>query len=166
MSSSRPSRALLVGTDGSEAAQAALKVAIELARARDDKLVLVAIWHELRADFGIPLYELIPDLVEIPKAWAAETLVSAAAEASAAGVAAETVSRYGSAGREICGLAREVSPRLIVIGSTGWGAIDGAVFGSVSRRVLDNAPCPVLLVPAAPREGHAASPRAHAAEQT
>lgn len=141
---------VLVATDGSEAANEALRTAIELARAGGNKLVLVAVWHELRADFGIPLYELIPDLVEIPKEWAAETLTSAAAEASAAGVAVETVSRYGNPGREICALARELKPRLIVVGSSGWGAIDGALFGSVSRRVLDHAPCPVLVVPATP----------------
>jgi hypothetical protein len=47
-----------------------------------DKLLLVAVWHELRADFGIPLYELIPDLIEIPRDWAAETLASAGAEVS------------------------------------------------------------------------------------
>ena len=149
---------ILVATDGSEAARAALNVSVELAAESGDRLVLVAVWHELRADFGIPLYALIPDLIRIPKEWAAETLSSAAAEASAAGVPVETVCRYGNPGREICALARDLNPRMVVIGSTGWGPIDGALVGSVSARVLDHAPCPVLLVPPRSPDTEAASP--------
>jgi nucleotide-binding universal stress UspA family protein len=142
-------RTILFATDGSEAAQCALDVAIELAKASGDRLVFVAVWHELRADFGIPLYELIPSLIEVPREWAAETLTADAAKASAAGVVVETLSRYGDPAREICSVARELRPRLIVIGSTGWGPIDGTLFGSVSKGVVNHAPCPVLGCPRA-----------------
>jgi nucleotide-binding universal stress UspA family protein len=39
-------------------------------------------------------------------------------------------------------------PRLVVVGSRGWGPVDGALFGSVSSGVLRHTPCPVLVVPA------------------
>jgi nucleotide-binding universal stress UspA family protein len=159
MERARPTETILVATDGSQAAQAALQVAIDLAKAGGDKLVLVAGWHELRADFGMPLFKLIPDLIEIPREWAAETLARATSQAAAAGIEVETLSRYGSAAREVCAAARELRPRLIVIGSTGWGAIDGVLFGSVSNGVLHHAPSPVLVV-RAPEETQTRRPHA------
>jgi nucleotide-binding universal stress UspA family protein len=62
-------------------------------------------------------------------------------------VKAETVRRHGSAVGEICAVARERKPRLIVVGSHGWGAIGGALFGSVANGLLHAAPCPILVVP-------------------
>ena len=159
-------RTILVATDGSEGAQRALQVAIDLAKASGDRLVLVAVWHELRADFGIPLYELIPSLIEVPRDWAAETLAADAAKASAAGLEVETLRRYGHPAREICGVAREMRPRLIVIGSTGWGPIDGTLFGSVSKGVVNHAPCPVLVVPESAFRTQSNSARGHEAARS
>jgi nucleotide-binding universal stress UspA family protein len=163
MEPARPTNTILVATDGSQAAQAALQVAIDLAKASGDKLVLVAVWHELRADFGIPLFKLIPDLIEMPREFAAETLTTAAAQVTAAGVEVETLSRYGNAAREVCAVARDLCPRVIVIGSTGWGAVGGALFGSVSSRVLHHGESPVLVV-RSPDETQ--TRRAHAAGVT
>jgi len=42
---------------------------------------------------------------------------------------------------------------MIVIGSQGWGALTGALFGSVSAHVLHNAPCPVVVVGATAAQG-------------
>jgi nucleotide-binding universal stress UspA family protein len=159
-------RTILVATDGSEAAHSALQVAIDLAKASGDRLVLVAVWHELRADFGIPLYELIPSLIEVPREWAAETLAADAAKASAAGVEVETLSHYGNPAREICRVARELRPRLIVIGSTGWGPSDGTLFGSVSKDVVNHAPCPVLVVPESALLTQSNSARGHEAARS
>src|SRR5207248_10269773 len=44
---------IVVGTDGSEAATAALEQAIALAKASSDQLVVVTAWRELRGDFGL-----------------------------------------------------------------------------------------------------------------
>ena len=149
MTPTEPKKGIVVALDGSDAAQGALEVAIELAAASEETLLLVDVWQEYRADFGIPLFELLPDVIEIPRQWAAETLAAAAAKASARGVRTETLSRYGSAAREICAVARALEPRMIVIGSSGLGSFEAAVFRSVSRSVVKHAPCPVLVVPAA-----------------
>jgi len=139
---------ILVATDGSAAAVEATKLASELARASGDELVFVTAWRELRGDFGLPLHRLIPDLVEAEREWAEQTLAAAAADARATGLEARTVCRHGPPAEEICELARELRPRLLVLGSTGWGSIEGAVFGSVSAHVLHETQSPVLLVPA------------------
>jgi nucleotide-binding universal stress UspA family protein len=138
--------AILVPTDGTESARAAMRVAFELARASGDPLLFVTVWRELRGDFGLPL----PFTAEVERDWARETLAAAAAEAEAADLEAETVSRHGSPADEICAVARERGVRMIVIGSHGFGPLAGAIFGSVSSGVLDHAPCPVLVVPEPP----------------
>jgi nucleotide-binding universal stress UspA family protein len=139
---------ILVATDGAEPADHALRLATQMAAATREKLVVVTVWRELRADFGIPLATLIPDLIEVEKKWAADVLAAASTRALAAGVEVERIRRYGNAAREICAVAKELEARLIVVGSSGWGAFDGGLFGNVSRRVVDEAPCPVLVVPA------------------
>lgn len=152
---------ILVGTDGSTTARAATAVALDLAKASGDDVLFVTAWHELRGDFGIPLAKLYPGLVEIEREWAQTTLAAAAADAEAASVSATTLSRHGTPADQICKVAREREPRLIVVGSRGWGPVDGVLFGSISSGVLRNAPCPVLVVPApeGPDEAEAAEAR-------
>ena len=109
--------------------------------------MVVTAWRELRGDFGVPIDSVFPDVKDIERDHALRIAETVAAQAAAHGVEAEVVVRHGSPAREISALARELSPRLIVIGSQGWGAVERAVFGSVSERVLHHAPCPVLVVP-------------------
>jgi nucleotide-binding universal stress UspA family protein len=137
----------MLATDGSESAEAATRVAIELAEATGDTLLVVTAWRELRADFGIPITAIFPDAVDIERAHAREVAEDVAARAAAAGVAAETIIRHGSPSREICAAAAERRPRLVIMGTYGWGRVEQMVFGSVSESVLHHAPCPVLVVP-------------------
>jgi nucleotide-binding universal stress UspA family protein len=138
---------ILVATDGSAAAKAAVRLACELARATGDELLVVTVWNELRGDFGVPLGKVVPGLIDIEREHAAEVLAEARQAAEAAGIAAETLSRHGEAADEICLAARERNPRMIVIGTHGQGLVERAVFGSVAQKVVHLAPCPVLLVP-------------------
>jgi nucleotide-binding universal stress UspA family protein len=62
---------------------------------------------------------------------------------------ADIVVRKGKAGREILQYARDVHAELLVMGVSGRGAIDRALLGSTAHHVLRDAPCPVLMVPAA-----------------
>lgn len=140
---------ILVATDGSTYAAAAVREATALARDLGDRLVVVTVWHELRGDFGLPLHAVFPELREAERAWATEIAEAAAQEARAAGVDAEAVVQRGKAGPAVCELARTLEPRLIVVGTHGWGHVGGLLFGSVSRAVMHDAPCPVLIVPAA-----------------
>jgi nucleotide-binding universal stress UspA family protein len=146
-------RTILVGTDGSPAAEAALRLAVELARAAGDRVLLVTVWRELRGDFGIPLHRLIPQLLDVEREWASATLEAASAEVAAAGVPVERVCRHGLAGPELCAIAAEREARLLVVGNRGWGA-EAALVGSVAKHVVKHAPCSVLLVPSAAGSQH------------
>jgi nucleotide-binding universal stress UspA family protein len=139
---------IVVAVDGSDASKAATEAALELARATGDRLVFVTVWRKLRGDFGLPYATLLPaDVIDIERDWAQDTLAAAVAEAERTGVPAEAICRQGRAAHEIAAVARKHDARLIVIGSHGFGPIEGLILGSVSAGVLRHAPCPVLVVP-------------------
>ena len=138
---------ILVATDGSDTAAAALACAVELARDLDDRLLVLSAWHELRGDFGVPLHTIFPALIDVEREWATKVATKAAEAARAAGVEAEPLVRHGQAAAVIHAVACEHEPRLVVVGSHGWGKVQGLLFGSVSSAVLHEAPCPVVIVP-------------------
>lgn len=53
---------------------------------------------------------------------------------------------YGDPADEILNAALVAPYDLIVMGSRGFGPLKGAVLGSVSRKVIRDAPCGVLVV--------------------
>ena len=138
---------IVLGTDGSDASLRATEIACELARATEDELVIVSAWPELHSDASPSLQRLLADLLESQRDVADEILAGASRFASSRGVEVETMSRPGDAVAAICAAAAERGARLIVVGSRGSGPVESAAFGSVSRRVLRHAPCPVLVVP-------------------
>lgn len=53
----------------------------------------------------------------------------------------------GSPAERLVGLAEEEDAELLVVGSRGHGSLRSAVLGGVSRRVIQDARCPVVVVP-------------------
>jgi nucleotide-binding universal stress UspA family protein len=138
---------ILVGTNGSAPSAAAARFALELAAACGDRVVFVTAWKELRGDWGMPLHLLVPELKDIERDWAATHSAAAAQTAEAAGVVAQAVIRHGDAADVICDVANEVRPRLIVVGTHGWTAVERLFAGSVADKVTHEASWPVLVVP-------------------
>ena len=68
-----------------------------------------------------------------------------AAEAAAPAVAAESVRLDGDPAAELV-RACEDGLDLLVVGSRGYGPLTRVLLGSVSRRVVGEAPCPVIVV--------------------
>jgi nucleotide-binding universal stress UspA family protein len=69
----------------------------------------------------------------------------AAARLRTAGIDATAIVMRGPAADAIVDVAETQQADLIVVGSRGLGAIEGALLGSVSEAVSDRAPCPVLI---------------------
>jgi nucleotide-binding universal stress UspA family protein len=62
------------------------------------------------------------------------------------GVAITCATRTGEAAAAIVAAARDYQAELIVIGHRGQNRLAQALLGSVARRVLETAPCPVVVV--------------------
>ena len=149
--------AIVVATDGSEAAGAALEVALELARPMHDRVGVITVWRALQGDFGLvfPQTALLADLLEAERRHAEETLSGALSRATLAGVEAVGRLATGDPADCICAYARELSARLVAMGTHGYGAVMSLLLGSVSARVLRQAGCPVLVVQAPSRNASA-----------
>jgi nucleotide-binding universal stress UspA family protein len=72
-------------------------------------------------------------------------------ELNAAGAEAElrvVVTTYASGpAHDIASVAKEVGADLIAVGTRGQGLISGLLLGSVTQRLLQIAPCPILAAP-------------------
>jgi universal stress protein A len=62
------------------------------------------------------------------------------------GLDVEFLLRKGEPAEEVVNLAKELSIDLIVVGSQGNTALAGASIGGVAQSMVNNAPCPVLVV--------------------
>lgn len=63
------------------------------------------------------------------------------------GLTAETLEREGQPAFVICDVADEVGADLIIMGCRGMGLTEEGLSDSVTNRVINLAPCPVLVVP-------------------
>jgi len=102
---------------------------------------------------------IILSVVEIPEEGETANSDMASAEAIAKlledaknlfrseGVDADTIERQGKPAFTICDVADEIEADLIIMGCRGIGLTEEGVTDSVSNRVINLAPCPVLVVP-------------------
>jgi nucleotide-binding universal stress UspA family protein len=148
---------IVVGVDGSPESQAALRWAAEEAALRDARLVAVWAWT-----FVPPAPIAEPGMIPVPA-----MDYSGAGEAERAAVEDEFETAFRSAlptapevdierklveGDPAHVLESEArGADLVVVGSGGRSGIAAALLGSVSKHVVDHAPCPVVVVKA-PRE--------------
>jgi nucleotide-binding universal stress UspA family protein len=136
---------IVVGTDGSPSAEAAVRRAVEVARGSG------ALVHLVTAYPDIPSYrERIAstakrdpiDLREV----AESVLARAAGELGSRGVEVETHAREGEPASVIMEVAQEQNADLIVVGARGLTAIQRFLLGSVSSKLSHHAPCSVMIV--------------------
>jgi nucleotide-binding universal stress UspA family protein len=139
-------RPILLATDGSSTAAEAAKTAMELATALDAPLVVTSVWDVAYEPIGFGFAPILPDVDRLGHEQAERIVDEAAAPARDAGLEVETVIRRGRPVEQICTIADEHDPYLIVVGSHGWGTFRRTLFGSVSTGVLHQARQPVLVV--------------------
>lgn len=146
---------IVVATDGSPAADAAVDEAIALARETGDRLAIVTVWQALQGDFGLayPPTAVLSDLLDAERGHAEHSLEHAAEHARAAGVEVETHLLTGDPAERICAFAAEHDARLIAVGTHGYGTVLSLLMGSVSGNVIRHAGRPVLVTQATPETG-------------
>jgi nucleotide-binding universal stress UspA family protein len=144
---------ILVASDGSEAADAALAVGLDLAVEQGADLVIAHVVSVL--DFAVHADGKAPrSATRAPRAEDDVVLCAALELAEARGVKTRSELLVGNASEQIIRLAHEIDAQLIVVGSRGLGRVKSAVLGSTSREVVAHADRPVLVV----RETPAAEP--------
>jgi nucleotide-binding universal stress UspA family protein len=144
-----PIRRILVATDFSDLASAALEQALDLAKQLGATITLV---HS----YEIPIYGF-PDGVLVAPADVATRIASTAQTELEAlvqrhggrGVEMTAVLRMGPPWEEINTLAEETKADMIVIGTHGRRGLSRALLGSVAERVMRTAVKPLLVVHAA-----------------
>jgi nucleotide-binding universal stress UspA family protein len=143
---------ILIATDGSPAALQAVELGLELAEEHHAQVTFVHVAPTADvlpvAGFAMAGPVSVPhELGEHDR----ESLDAALELAEERGIPAMTRLLVGGAARQIVSYADEVDADLIVIGSRGLGAFEGALLGSVSRAVLRDAKHPVLIVRETPQ---------------
>jgi nucleotide-binding universal stress UspA family protein len=149
----RPDR-IVVGIDGSEDGQRALRWALDDARARDAYVQAVYAWQPRPVDGGylypgVPVDDIATPLPPETDRFedAARHVLDAAVEgADISGLARPLQRRLvcGDAAAALLGAADDAS--LVVVGSRGMHGFRGLLLGSVSEQVAHHASCPVVVV--------------------
>jgi nucleotide-binding universal stress UspA family protein len=143
---------ILIATDGSPAALQAVELGLELAAeyAAQATFVHVAPAADVLpvAGFALAGPVSVPHEVDEDDRHALDEALALAEER---GVPALTKLLVGNAASQIVAYADEIDADLIVVGSRGLGAIEGALLGSISRKVLHDAKRPVLIVREVPQ---------------
>ena len=134
---------LLLATDGSDSAQAAIQEAIAIARVCSSQLFVISV-VEVN-----PEYEaLAPQIVEKAEVETREHLESIKAAAAKEGIDCEVLAHQGEEPyRFIVDEATKRKADVIIMGSHGRTGLKRLMMGSVTARVIGHAPCKVLVVP-------------------
>ncbi|MEH2089138.1 universal stress protein [Nostoc sp.] len=77
----------------------------------------------------------------------AKLLENAQSLFSGQGIQSETLERRGKPAFTICDVADEIGADLIIMGCRGLGLTEEGADDSVTTRVINLSPCPVLIVP-------------------
>ena len=134
---------LLVPTDGSRFSGDSTEKAIGLARVYDARIKVLSI-----VDVTEESQAQAPDAVDSLVEQARKYVDAVGKKAEAAGIHADCYVREGESFRVITNMARKESSDMIVMGSHGRTGVKRLFMGSVTKRVIENAHCPVLVVKA------------------
>lgn len=140
---------ILVGTDFSPTAVAAVDWALELARkqgARVELVHAVTVPPVLLEYVGSGAITAGPGFDEEVRRAAQNRLEQEAASWREKGIEVETWMGIGTPSMVICDRAAEISALAIVIGTRGLTGLRHLLLGSTTERVVQGAPCPVLTV--------------------
>jgi len=139
---------IVVGTDGSETADEAVRRAGELARVAGASLNVVSAYEPVAPT------RLRAEAVEVPKdiEWAVnpredvDQTLAHAKEIVGEGLEVVLHARQGNPADAILDVAEEVNADLIVVGNKGMTGARRFLLGSVPNRISHHAPCAVLII--------------------
>jgi len=143
-------RKILVALDGSDHAERALDYALDLAHHYSAEIQLLTVVPPIFLpvhSFNIAKSQAIADAAQQLENSFKEVLSKAEerVKKEKSNLKVSTKFEHGNPDEKIVEMAKLGNFDIVVVGSRGLGRRDYAL-GSVSSRVADNAPCPVLIV--------------------
>ncbi|BAY34283.1 UspA domain-containing protein [Tolypothrix tenuis PCC 7101] len=133
-------KTVLFPIDQSREAREAADVVTNVVQKYGSRLVLLSVVEEPPTDAPVADPMVSPDVV-------AKLLENAQTLFSQQGIKAEILERQGKPAFTICDVADEIAADLIIMGCRGLGLTDEGATDSVTTRVINLSPCPVLIVP-------------------
>lgn len=134
---------ILHANDGSEHAFHALALALAVAKQNDSELHMISV-EEI--DYMPEFIEEVREETGTAARRFHSVLQRARAMAQERGVKLQTHVVAGHPVRDVVALAAELKVDLLVIGATGHSALYERMIGSRADRIMQLAPCPVLVV--------------------
>ncbi|MBH8553216.1 universal stress protein [Nostocaceae cyanobacterium CENA357] len=133
-------KTVLFPIDQSREAREAADVVANIVQKYSSRLVLLSVVEEPspEAPSGDPMVS--PEVV-------AKLLENARTLFSQQDIQAEILERQGKPAFTICDVADEIGADLIIMGCRGLGLTEEGATDSVTTRVINLSPCPVLIVP-------------------
>jgi len=135
---------IVVGTDGSETATAAVMEAMRLAIAFGEELHIVSAYEPDRfSSDALPreFSGLVTSHSHVDS-----LLADVSSRARSAGIKVETHAGTGDAADRIIEVAKAIEANLIVVGNKGIGSLRRFVLGNVPSKVVHNSPCSTYVV--------------------
>jgi nucleotide-binding universal stress UspA family protein len=142
-------KSIVVGTDGSDTANQAVRQAIDLARAIGAKLELVSAYEPVSAQRLREERRDAPEDLQwaiSPREDVDATLEAAAVLAREADVTVDVYARQGDPADAILDVAEEHDADLIIVGNKGMTGAKRFLLGSVPNKISHHAPCSVLII--------------------
>jgi len=131
---------ILFPIDRSRETQEAVETVTKLVQTYDSRLILLSVVEaegEQKQDTRqMTSQETVTELLEQVKSLFTQQNINA-----------ETLEREGRPAFMICDVADEIDADLIVMGCRGVGLMEEESSDSVSNRVINLSPCPVLVIP-------------------
>lgn len=132
---------IVLAVDGSQWSWSAAHRAFQFVESYEVRLTVVSV-----ADVPSHLYGLSPGVAEEMVSEAREHLAEIRQEADTRGIRAQYVVREGNPAEKLIDVVSSLEADLLIVGSHGRTGLKRLLMGSVTERVVQYSPCPVLVV--------------------
>ncbi|MBE9220503.1 universal stress protein [Dolichospermum circinale CS-1225] len=133
-------KTVLFPIDQSREAREAADIVANIVQKYNSRLILLSVVEEPNSEASTTSPMVSSEIV-------AQLLENARNLFSEQGITAELLERQGKPAFTICDVADEIEASLIIMGCRGLGLTEEGSTDSVTTRVINLSPCPVLIVP-------------------
>lgn len=135
-------KTILFPVDQSRETREAVDIVSNIVKTYESRLILLSVVEKTTTYDNSAQTSIMSDETAV-----AELLEGAKALFSEKEIEAEVIEKEGMPSFIICDVADEINANLIIMGCRGLGLTEEGVHDSVTNRVINLSPCPVLIVP-------------------